>query len=340
MTPNPRALWRLLRKQRVDPEGITAMQLDLLSESVVDHAYVILVVGSCIIASLGLLSNSAAVIIGAMLVAPLMLPIRGLAFGALEGNVRLFMVGLTALGIGTVIAIAMSAAIGWLSGISSFGSEVWARSKPNLLDMGIAIAAGSISGYAKVEPKVSSSVAGTAIAVALMPPLCVIGLGLSAQEWQLSRGATLLYATNLLGISLSCMLTFWINGYAPLAKARRALRLALLFSAALLVPLSVSFLELVRQSQLEAGVRRVLLRQTLTFQRVSLVKDSTNWLANPPEVVLAVRSSEPVTAEQVRQIENLIIRETGRPFRVVFEVSQVEHVTKDGPLAPRNPQVR
>lgn len=86
--------------------------------------------------------------------------------------------------------------------------EVLARSEPTLLDLGIAIAAGGISGYAKVEPKVSSSLAGTAIAVALMPPVCVIGLGLSQADWSLSLGATLLYLTNLLGITLSCMLVF------------------------------------------------------------------------------------------------------------------------------------
>lgn len=340
MVTNPKVIWRLMRRRRVGAAALAALQADLLGESSIDSSYLILIIGSCVIASLGLLSNSAAVIIGAMLVAPLMLPIRGMAFGALEGNFILFTTGLTALLIGTGLAIAISCTIGWTAGLSYFGSEVWARSRPNLLDLGIAVAAGSISGYAKVEPKVSNSLAGTAIAVALMPPVCVIGLGLSAQEWQLSQGAALLYLTNLLGISLSCMITFWLKGYAPLAKAQRALRFALLLTAALLVPLSISFIELVRQSRLEYSVRRVLLRKTVTFQRVELVEDSTNWLTDPPEIVLAVRSSDPVTPEQVRQIENLIIREMGRPFRVVFEVSRVEEVTKEGLEGPNNPDVK
>lgn len=340
MTTNPRVLWRLLRRQRIDGESVTLLREDLLGESSIDSNYLLLIIGSCMIASLGLLSNSAAVIIGAMLVAPLMLPIRGMAFGALEGNFPLFSTGLQSLLVGTSLAIALSCVIGWIAGLPQFGSEVWARSQPNLLDLGIAVAAGSISAYAKVEPKVSSSLAGTAIAVALMPPVCVIGLGLSAQEWQLSQGATLLYVTNLLGISLSCMVTFWLKGYTPLAKARRALRFALLFTAALLIPLSLSFTKLVRQSRLEYGVRRVLLRQTLTFQRVELVQDSTNWLTTPPEVVLAVRSSEPVTPTQVEQIENLINQEMGQPFRVIFEVSQVEEVTRERIEAPDNPEVK
>ncbi len=339
MTTNPRAIWRLMRRRRVKPKELEALQEDLLSESSIDKTYLILIVGSCIIASFGLLSNSAAVIIGAMLVAPLMLPIRGMAFGALESNLRLFLAGLTALLVGTALAIAMSCIIGWTAGLSQFGSEVLARSKPNLLDLGIAVAAGSISGYAKVEPKISSSLAGTAIAVALMPPVCVIGLGLSAQDWQLSQGATLLYVTNLLGISLSCMVTFWLKGYAPMAKAKRALRWTSIVTAAVVIPLSISFIELVRQSQLEAGVKRVLLNKTETFQRVSLVNIKTNWLNSPPEVVLSVQAIEPVTPKQVGLIEDFLAEEMGRKFKVFFEVSKVEEVTKEGVANPTNPVV-
>jgi len=337
MTTNPRAVWRLMRRRRVKTEELEALQADLLSESSLESTYLILIVGSCIIASFGLLSNSAAVIIGAMLVAPLMLPIRGMAFGALESNLRLFIAGLTALLVGTALAIAMSCVIGWTAGLSQFGSEVLGRSKPTLLDLGIAVAAGSISAYAKVEPKISSSLAGTAIAVALMPPVCVIGLGLSAQNWQLSQGATLLYVTNLLGISLSCMVTFWLKGYAPLAKAKRALRWTAIVTATVVIPLSISFIELVRQSQLEAGVRRVLLNKTETFQRVSLVQIKTNWLNSPPEVVLSVQAIEPVTPKQVGLIEEFIREEMGRPFKVTFEVSQVEEVTREGVASPTNP---
>lgn len=72
----------------------------------------------------------------------------------------------------------------------AYGSEVLARSKPNLLDLGVAVAAGGISGFAKVQPKISATLVGTAIAVALMPLVCVIGLGLSQADWSLSLGAT------------------------------------------------------------------------------------------------------------------------------------------------------
>jgi uncharacterized hydrophobic protein (TIGR00271 family) len=317
---------KYLTRRNITPQDINQIQIDLLEESTLDLNYIVLILGSCVIATFGLLSNSAAVIIGAMIVAPLMLPIRGLAFGALKGNISLFRKGLTAIIVGTIIAIFLAWFLGSLVRLPDFGSEVVARSKPTLLDLGIAVAAGGISAFAKVQPKVSGTLAGTAIAVALMPPICVIGLGLSHANWSLSLGASLLYLTNLLGITLSCMLTFLIAGYIPLYRARKALIWAFTLTAILLIPLGVSFAELLRQSQLEVSLKRALLNRTITFQRVELIKSDTNWLAKPPEVSLTVRSSEALTPKQVQLLEAFVEKEMSQKFTLIFQVSQVEEV--------------
>lgn len=308
---------------------VQQLQAELLAESTPDSSYLVLIVSSCAIATFGLLANSTAVIIGAMIIAPLMLPIRGLAFGALEGNVRLFRRGLLAVIIGTLVAVLLATSLGRLVGISSFGSEVLARSQPTLLDLGVAIVAGGISGYAKVQPKISGSLAGTAIAVALMPPICVVGLGLSQANWSLSQGATLLYLTNLLGIALSCMLTFVVAGYAPLHRARKALTWAVSLTAILVIPLGISFAQLVRQAQLETNLRQALLNRTVTFQQLDLLSSSTNWLVEPPEIRLNVRAREPITPKQVALLEEFLQREMGRPFILIFVVGQVEEVRRD-----------
>ncbi|MCZ0903511.1 DUF389 domain-containing protein, partial [Microcoleus sp. HI-ES] len=307
-------------RSRIPREHLKQIRVDLLEESTLDINYLVLILGSCIIATFGLLANSAAVIIGAMIIAPLMLPIRGLAFGAVEGNVIIFRKGLIALAVGTVLAIFLACFLGALVQIPDFGSEVLARSKPTLLDLGIAIAAGGISGYAKVQPKVSATLAGTAIAVALMPPICVIGLGLSQANWSLSLGASLLYLTNLLGITLSCMLTFLMAGYTPLHRARKAIFWALALTAILVIPLGVSFAELIEQAQLEASLKRALLNRTITFQRVELIATDTNWLTKPPEVRLIVRSSEALTPKQVQLLEAFVEKEMGQPFTLIFQV--------------------
>ncbi|KAB8330226.1 DUF389 domain-containing protein [Scytonema tolypothrichoides VB-61278] len=324
-----RERFRNFRQYRLQPGQIQQLQTDLLDESTLNLTYLILIVGSCAIATFGLLSNSTAVIIGAMIVAPLILPIRGLAFGALAGNVELFRKGLIAVTVGTLLAMAIACSLGLLVGISNFGSEVLSRSQPTLLDLGIAVVAGAISGYAKVEPKISSTLAGTAIAVALMPPVCVIGLGLSQANWALSQGATLLYLTNLLGITLACMLTFLVIGYSRVKKARTPLIFTLVFTGALLIPLTVSFGRLVQQARLEKSVRKALLNRTVTFERLNLIESHTNWLTNPPQVRLSVRAKEPVTPTQVRLLEQFLAKEMGRPFRLIFEVGQIEVITAD-----------
>lgn len=329
MRNNIRERFSHLNSRKVTPQILHAMQVALLEESTLDLNYVVLILGSCAIATLGLLSNSTAVIIGAMLIAPLMLPIRGIAFGALEGDVVLFRKGLIAIVVGTLLAIVLAWFLGSVVGLPEFGSEVVARSKPTLLDLGIAVAAGGISGFAKVEPKVSPTLAGTAIAVALMPPICVIGLGLSQADWSLSLGATLLYLTNLLGITLSCMLIFLSAGCTPLHRAGKALGWTLAFTAILLFPLGVSFVELTRQARLEASLKQALLNQTITFQRVELIKSDANWLTAPPQVRLTVRARGVLTSKQVQLLEEFVAKEMGQKFTLIFEVSQVEEVRRE-----------
>ena len=151
-------------------DDLTRLRQDLLEESQLSWHYLLLVVASCIIATLGLLANSAAVIIGAMLIAPLMLPIRGAAFGILEADRRLIRASLLALVTGSVLAVAISTALGLLTGVAQFGSEVLARTQPTLLDLGVAVTAGALAGVAKIEPKLSSTLAGTALAAPWASP--------------------------------------------------------------------------------------------------------------------------------------------------------------------------
>ncbi|NJK61549.1 MAG: DUF389 domain-containing protein [Synechococcaceae cyanobacterium SM2_3_1] len=320
----------------VPEEEVILLQDGLLRESSLRLNYLVLVTGSCVIATLGLLSNSAAVIIGAMIIAPLMLPIRGIAMGALEGNFRLFQTGLYAVGMGTGVALVISCTLGWLV-TPSWGSEIMARTQPTLLDLGVALAAGGVGAFARVRAQVADSLAGVAVAVALMPPVCVMGLGLSQLDWQVSLGAGLLYLTNLLGIALSCMVTFLLLGYAPFHKARSALLGAVGLVGLLVLPLGAQLTRLLTQSQLETALETALLRGTVTFQKVELLASDFNWVPSLPEVTLLVRSTEPVTTKQVGLLEDFAYQATGQRFRLIFDVVQTQLVTSDPTLPPSPP---
>ncbi len=347
-----RRIWVMSRRfqshhahqRRVLPEKLQEFQDDLLEESTLDLNFLVLTIGSCAIATCGLLANSAAVIIGAMIIAPLMLPIRGIAFGALEGELELMRRGGIAITVGTLIGISLACLLGLGLGLSTYGSEVWARSQPTLLDLGVAITAGGISGFAKVQPKLSSALAGTAISVALMPPVCVVGLGLASVitqarspelaqlDWSLSQGAFLLYLTNLVGITLACMVAFLVAGYTPLSRARRGLTVTLVSTSLLLVPLVTAFVDLLRQSNLESSVQRALVFRTLTFTvgNVQLIAIETDWYTDPtsPEVKLTVIAPDDITPNQVKLLEDFVEREMGQPFTLVFELSETREVRR------------
>ena len=202
----------------------------------------------------------------------------------------------------------------------------------------MAIVAGGISGFAKVQPKLSGALAGTAIAVALMPPLCVVGLGLALAQTSpesglaLSEGAGVLFLTNLLGITLSCMVAFFIAGYTPLVQAQRGISVAALLTGVLVIPLSVSFFHLVRQTQLEASIRQELEENTATFKEAKLKDIQTNWLQDPPEVRLEVSTAQGLSPNQVRLLEEFIIRKMRQPFVLVVEMTQLEEIRRQETL--------
>lgn len=317
---------------KASKEELTQLHESLQQEAEPTQNYVVLIVSSCLIASFGLISNSAAVIIGAMIIAPLMLPLRGLAFAALGGSVELFRNSLISIGVGTGISVILAWLLGLLIGIPEFGSEVLSRTQPTLVDLGIAVTAGGVSGFAKVRPKISDALAGTAIAVALMPPICVVGLSLSQGDWQFSWGAFLLYLTNLLGITLACMIVFITTGYA---RVNHALGWTLGLTGILLLPLGASFFQLVKQAQLKATLRKTLVNRTVTVgQQVQLLNTEVNWTTNPPEVSLNVRANQPITPKQVRLVQEFIEKQMGQPFTIVIRAAQVEEVRAEDSLKP------
>jgi uncharacterized hydrophobic protein (TIGR00271 family) len=300
------------------------------SDATVSINYIVLVVASCLIATLGLLENSVAVIIGAMIVAPLIGPIQSFAYAGLDGDTLLLRRSLIAAATGALLAIAISWVVASIVGLPAYGSEVIARTRPNVLDLAIAIAAGGVAGYARLRPSVANTIAGTAIAVALMPPLCVVGLLLAAREWTEAVGAALLFGTNFLGIALACMLVYVIAGRLQ-RRSAYALSVTIAVAIALTFPLVESFLTITRESQIEAQIRTELITNTVTFKRMELAGASFDWYANPLQAHLEVRSGTAVSPSQVLDLEKFLARRIGRPIKLVFDVSRYDIVTDTVP---------
>ena len=251
-----------------------------MRDATLDEVFIVLSVGASLISTLGLLANSTAVVIGAMVVAPWIMPLRAAAFAILLGEVRLLGRSLRTLLAGVLSTTLLSFLLGSVAGLPRFGTEVLTRTEPNLLDLGIALVAGGLATYAKLRSDAVSSLAGTAIAVALVPPVCVMGLLLSHQNWSQASGAGLLFATNLLGILTGgLVLMAWQDSEFRQKLLRSQLSVAsFTLTGLLLIPLGGSFIGLLnqanrenRRSMVEQTVRKFLVNKTLTFSDPELV---------------------------------------------------------------------
>ena len=234
--------------------------------------FFVLLISSAVIATLGLISNSTAVVIGAMIVAPLMDPILSLAFGLAVSDGQLIRRSAVTVTLGVTAVVSTSAIISLLLGIGHVQSEITARTSPNLIDLGIAVAAAVAGSFSMTRERLSNSIAGVAIAVALVPPLCVSGIGLTLGDDvvavfgrgtdagltnQIAEGSFLLFLANLIGIAVASLVVFLLQQYGSVGRCWRNLVLWLGLLGLLCIPLSSSLHDFSVRQELDAEFGRI-----------------------------------------------------------------------------------
>ena len=182
--------------------------------------YYILIVISCLIATSGLIQGSSATIIGAMIVAPLMTPILSFSLGVIWGDFNHMKTALSSLTKGVLLAVFISSLIAYFIPITDFSAEIMARTRPSIFDILVALASGIVGAYGYANKKMSNTIVGIAIAVALMPPLCTVGIGLGTADYAVASGAFILFIINLVSISLAGAVVFWIMEIHPLVEEK------------------------------------------------------------------------------------------------------------------------
>ncbi|HFC53368.1 MAG TPA: DUF389 domain-containing protein [Gammaproteobacteria bacterium] len=214
---------------------------DLRRQGRSDSTFVTLMFLSTVLATVGLFLDSASVVIGAMLLAPLMQPIVSAAMGLLRSDQTLLAGALRTVFNGVLIALLSAAAIAFLLPLESLTDEISARLSPSLLDLLVALASGVAAAYVHNNQKIAGSLAGVAIAVALVPPLATAGIGIGWMSLNIFYHAFLLFVTNFVGIVFAASLTFLVLGFAPVQRARKGLGYALVTALIVAVPLYLSF---------------------------------------------------------------------------------------------------
>ncbi len=222
-------------------EQYASLFTNLREESRLSSTFMTLLILATMIATFGLFINSSSVIIGAMLLAPLMQPIVSLSMGVLRQDTTLQINGAKTIAIGVIAVLLTAALIALFTPIERLTSEMAGRLSPTILDLFVAIVSGAAAAYAKSNEKILGSLAGVAIAVALVPPIAVAGIGLGWGDWHMFSTAFLLFITNLVGIVLAAALTFTVLGFSPLHIAKKGMMIWMAIVAIVAIPLYSSF---------------------------------------------------------------------------------------------------
>ena len=304
--------------------------------------FFLLVVLSCSIATLGLVINSPAVIIGAMLLAPLMSPIIGIGLASITGDDKLIQNSSMALLKGAGLAILLSAVMTLINRFLPFvalnvlPSEVISRTRPTPIDLVIALAGGIAAAYALTRPNLSAALPGVAIATALMPPLCTIGIGIALTRWDVAGGAALLFTTNAVTIAFASALVFFLRGFSKRArKAEKRLPRSLVISAVLvailLVPLTYYSVKFFQDAAENRMINSIISESISQLGNVSLVDTSVIHQDGSLDMVITVRTHQAISYEKVVDLQKAIVSRINKPVSLRVEQVFAEELN---PLIP------
>lgn len=280
-----RLWWHRSVSGSVDQDSVVAK---VAGEAELSARYIFMTGMSAAIAILGLLLSSPAVVIGAMLLSPLMAPLIGAGFALAIGDMKWLAGCARSIVVGAVFAVLLCALIVLLSPLQTVTTEIAARTRPNLFDLGVAFFSALAGSYAMIRGR-EGTIVGVAIAVALMPPLAVVGFGLATGNWTVFGGSLMLFITNLLTIALTAAIMARLYGFRSHLTAEQSrwqtLGIALGF-VVLAVPLGASLRQIAWESNASRQISGFIKDQFAGNARISQLE--IDYDASPIKVAATV----------------------------------------------------
>lgn len=308
-----------------------AVYMQLRRGARADTDYHVLMVLAAAVATLGVLLNSPAVVIGAMLLAPLMTPIAGAALGVVQGDSKLIRLSVGSVISGTSAALLIAFVVAFALPGSEVTGEFSARTEPGLLDLLVALGSGVAAAYAISRPGLSAALPGVAVAAALVPPLAVVATGVALGEWQDAGGGALLFGTNLVAIAAASAATFLAIGFRPdldrigrfQVFGRGVLGLTILL-AAVAAPLGVLSARALDGDERAARVHEALQLAVADLEGIELAEVTrTDSGADAVNVRARLLAEQPLTLDQSTALRLALESELGDPVNLELEVTQL-----------------
>lgn len=309
----------------------------IIAGATLSAPYLIMNTLATIVACYGLLSNSTAVVIGAMIIAMLLGPIMGLALAMVDGDLQLLRTAVIAETIGALMVVAIGMILGKIHSGIYLTPEILVRTRPNLLDLFIALAGGAAGAYATVSPRVAIGLVGVAISTALVPPLASCGICISRGAYGQAGGAFILFATNLVAIQVASSVVLYAFGYHKVSQRDASdknyvFRIAA--DAALFILLagflSVQLSESIRAESTQRKIQETIVNGLRDIPGAYLT-EVRNETHDPAELVFAVvRVPNSITPEQTKKIQSALESTFRRPFELHVRSLLTKEVTTAG----------
>jgi uncharacterized hydrophobic protein (TIGR00271 family) len=276
-----------------------------------------------LIACLGLIANSTAVIIGAMLVAPLMTPIFGIALALVRGEARLLGRAIRALVLGVVLGIAIATMFGLLPLALDVTPEMLARTQPNLLDLMVAVLAGFAGAYAMTNEKLSPALPGVAIATALVPPIANAGLCLAMGAYHGAYGSFLLFLANFLSILMVSSLVFIGAGLTRTAPDEkwsfvRRFGAPILGFMAVVILLTPPLVQIVKDRYVTSTIKRIISQELSQLPTTAMFKMNHEMSDGNLYVLGTVRTPQVISPNRVKAIQEVLTEKLGVPTHLIL----------------------
>ncbi len=291
---------------------------------------------STAIASLGLMQNSTAVVIGAMVVAPLMTPLIGAGLALVQGNLIFFLSSLKAMGFGIFAGLIISIFFGVVVPLEELTPELLMRGAPTLVDLVVAFLSGAAAAYALARPSLLGALAGVAIAAALVPPLATVGIAFTEFRWDITEGAAILLVTNLVAIILGAAFIYRLLGIQgsrlgmgfPVWVRRTVIALILL-SLTLTAPLGYDLARQLREGQtrpytlpVSKVVRKAIVERVAQEYGVTFISASRFGIEHDIDMVILLSSAQPLSTEFISDLKKVANDAQGENINVVVHALQ------------------
>jgi uncharacterized hydrophobic protein (TIGR00271 family) len=287
-----------------------SVRQSIRENAVLSWEYVTMNALSAVVAAYGLFSDSAAVVIGAMVIATLLGPILGIALALVDGGVAMLRRALVAEIAGVAVVAPIAYCIGAIHHDLPLTGEILSRTDPGVIDLMIALAGGAAGAYAAVSPRLNAGLVGVAIATALVPPLAVCGICLARDEYRLAFGSFLLFCTNFAAIQFASSAVMWLRGYRAVTQRVRERKtimlgdgLSLGLIVGLVAVLTFHVPRVIAKQLVESMVRSRLREDLLQYPDAKLLEVRFVPSADALIATVMVRTPYPFTAGQVADME-------------------------------------